>query len=438
MLKNAIAAAAIAAGTIAAAGTVPPEVPAAAREVHEILWKRYILPDGTMLDYTNRQGEFFLPTPEECDANKPNGLGWWTPIENGSFFGGLYLDALCTHYAVTNSPAVAERARKIAAGLYKLGSCGKPGFIARGFADDGKTHYPASSDDQSYPWFLGMWRYLSSPIPQKEEKEKLLALFVRNAEAFREMGWRIPTDREGYGFFGAWDGDHFDANVRRLFIIKAAADLTGKPEWEELYRRNRDWKLADGRSRLDICAGGSHYQEPTKTPIYPKRPPIWTSASSQAGLLALSHLDREAGERYRGALKINAERAFEHLLLHRRFQKSEADQLAFSVDWRSLNDPANGWKPQASVQEAIKLGIIQYGPWKKVSPRRIYENDYIRDPLFAAWVIFLSGDEETIAKARPEFYAAMANYPWEELHSVCFFLAESAFHQDALNRKTGN
>jgi hypothetical protein len=47
-----------------------------------------------LLDFTDLDGSVIIPTPEECLAGKPNALGWWSPIENGAMFNGMYLDGM--------------------------------------------------------------------------------------------------------------------------------------------------------------------------------------------------------------------------------------------------------------------------------------------------------------------------------------------------------
>ena len=69
--------------------------PAAAAELaHSEIWRRFIDPLGIMIDFADMEGKVLLPTPEECRAGKPNALGWWSPIENGAMFNGLYLDGV--------------------------------------------------------------------------------------------------------------------------------------------------------------------------------------------------------------------------------------------------------------------------------------------------------------------------------------------------------
>jgi hypothetical protein len=126
-----------------------PSVEAAHRE----LWRRFVSPHGTLYDYTALDSKVELPTATECSESKPNALGWWTPIENGAFFGGLYLDALCNRWKALQTDEAAREARVIAGGLMKLGEAGAtPGFVARGFADDGRTHWLASSSDRKFFW----------------------------------------------------------------------------------------------------------------------------------------------------------------------------------------------------------------------------------------------------------------------------------------------
>ncbi|MDP4659698.1 MAG: hypothetical protein NWS11_06680, partial [Opitutales bacterium] len=63
------------------------EEPAIER-AHAETWRRFIDGHGIVRDYV---GE--LPTPEDCRLGKPNAIGWWSPIENGPMFTGMYLHA---------------------------------------------------------------------------------------------------------------------------------------------------------------------------------------------------------------------------------------------------------------------------------------------------------------------------------------------------------
>src|SRR5262245_8580223 len=68
-------------------------VAAAVESAHREIWRRFVDSHGIMLDFTDLDGTVKYPTPDECRDGKPNALGWWSPIENGAMFNGLYMDA---------------------------------------------------------------------------------------------------------------------------------------------------------------------------------------------------------------------------------------------------------------------------------------------------------------------------------------------------------
>lgn len=398
---------------------------------HEQIWKRFMQEDGTILDYADRQGKVILPTAEQCNQNMPNALGWWSPIENGSFYAGVYMDGIVGRWESTKDPGAAIQAQKLARGLERLATAGStPAFIARGFASDGKTVYPASSDDQSYPWFYGIWRYLKSGIPDDNEKARLGKLMEKLASEFEAIHWQIPSNRADFGFFGGWDGDHCDANARLLFIIRATYDITGNQKWHDLYlKKSQEKRGKEGKSRIDLIAEGSHYVAPGTTPSYPMNPPIWTSASTQAAVRALRDWETDAANRgkFESALQKNAQNAAAYLAQAERYNPEEANTMSFDINWEPLNDPKNGWAPQKNVREGIKVGSNQWTPWKKLSPRRIYENDYVRDPLCAFWIISLSDDPALRDKAKEKFASVSDHYRWDEMFTVSMFWAENAY-----------
>ena len=70
---------------------------------HTELWKRFIeRRHFTLLDCAALDGKVIYPTGEELRLAKPNALAWGTPVENGAFHGGLYLDALCNRWRASS------------------------------------------------------------------------------------------------------------------------------------------------------------------------------------------------------------------------------------------------------------------------------------------------------------------------------------------------
>ncbi|MFA7232100.1 MAG: hypothetical protein WC071_12590, partial [Victivallaceae bacterium] len=109
--------------------------------VHHNLWNRFMGDDYILYDYAGLNGEVILPTSEECEANKPNALAWWTPIENGAFFNGIYILGLIKRYERNKTTEQKIEISKLISGLYKLQDANStPGCILRGLGIDGKCH----------------------------------------------------------------------------------------------------------------------------------------------------------------------------------------------------------------------------------------------------------------------------------------------------------
>ena len=313
-----------------------------------------------------------------------------------------------------------------------------PGFIARGIAADGKSHYPASSSDQTFPWFYGMTSYLTSGAVKGKERASLVELVESVAVGLENNGWRMPCDQPGFGYFGEWLAafsdsrttltgaePHFDSSARLLFVHLALHRLTKKPRWLALYRQRRDERPSgSGQSRLEICAAGVEYAPPGTPARYPHHPPVWTSASSQGALRGLLDLDPDAAARpaYRRGLQANAARAASYIGRYKLYDNAKT--LAFRHDWRFLNDL---WQPQDSIQEAVKLATAQVREWHRQSPRKVYESENVRDPLFSAWIVALGGDRDLLRRVRPDLEAALLHYRWDTMHTAHFFMAACVY-----------
>lgn len=113
---------------------------------------------------------------------------------------------------------------------------------------------------------------------------------------------------------------------------------------------------------------------------------------------------------------------------YRDFDNDEA--TPFALDWRFLNDL---WRPQARIEETVELGNLQRAAWHRRNPRRVYEADHMREPLFAAWTVVLSGNAEILVPAEGIVAAALRHHRWERLYTALFFIAECAYYEGALN-----
>lgn len=397
--------------SVAAVETEP-----AIERAHAETWRRFVDEHGVMRDYV---GE--LPTPEDCRLGRPNAIGWWSPIENGPMFTGMYLNAVVERARRSGAAVDREQARKLARGLLKCASVSDvPGFVARGVGSDGKCHYPLSSDDQMHPWFLGLQAYLASDIPTAEERKELVAKVREVADALESYGWKVPCDGAFKGGFrGGFKGEHFRDAARYLHILRATYEMTGDVVWLERYRRALDEKpTGSAETRREICALGC----PRDLGFIPtlEKNQFWIYVGTQAGLAHLASVETHADTKaaYRKGLDVTAQFARSSVDTHAMFDN--ADQGFFgTADWRAAHPT---WFPQPTQAEAERLAkIVDY---KKRGPRKNYEATWMRHPLAAAAIVALAGE----TSARPAVLKAVRHYDYAKLNMVEFFFAEVAYY----------
>ncbi len=252
-----IAFAALLSSATAAEKTTAPSQPAvvsAVEQAHSELWRRFIDRHNVMLDFTMLDGSVSLPTPEECHLGKPNALGWWTPIENGAMFGGLYMDAAVNRWRHTKSADDAAKARRLMEGLLFLSSISDvKGFVGRGVSTDGKSHYAMGSNDQTLPWLLGLWRYLDSGLATPDERKRIVAKLTETAEVILQLNWAMPAEPP-FGKRGAFSSSAFGGMSRLLFTAKLMHTLTGDAKWDKIYREALAQRGGKDRAPALRCA----------------------------------------------------------------------------------------------------------------------------------------------------------------------------------------
>lgn len=392
------------------------EATTALAQAHAETWRRFVDEHGVVRDFV---GE--LPTPEDCRLGKPNAIGWWSPIENGPMFTGMYLQAMVERARRSGAEADKEKARKLARGLLKCASVSDvPGFVARGVGSDGQCHYPLSSDDQMHPWFLGLQAYLRSDIPTAAERSALVAKVREVAGVLQANGWRVPCDGAFKGDFrGGFQGEHFRDAARYLHLLRATYEITGEAVWLERYRKALDEKPAkSAETRREICALGC----PRDLSFIPKldKGQFWIYVGTQSGLAWLASVEEDAETKaaFRKGLAVNARFARASVATHAEFDN--ADQKAFgSADWRNVYST---WFPQPTQKEAERLAAIV--DYKKRGPRKNYEATYVRHPLAAAAVVALAGDPAD----RASVLKAIGHYDYARLHMAEFFFGEVAYY----------
>ena len=406
----------------AASGASPTEVARALEAAHVTLWERFVDPHGVIRDYV---GE--LPTPEDCALGKPNAIGWWSPIENGPMFTGLYLPAACERARRSGSPSDKQQARRLAEGLLLCASVSEvPGFIARGLGTDGRCHYPMSSDDQTHPWFYGLHAYVKSGLPDAAEREKIIAKMCEVANVLESTGWRCPCDGAFKGDFrGGYKGHLFRDAVRYLHLLRVMADVTGDEVWLRRYQKAlAERPEKSDKTRAEICACGYPLDREAIANIDEFQ--LWIYVGSQGALARLAAMEKDGAvlKLYRAGLALNASSALASIGAFRQFDN--ADTKVFGhAKWR---DGYPEWFPQKTQDDALRLS--KTGDKAKLGSRKGYESRFMRNPLAAAAVVALAGD----ASAREEIGRAIAHYDYAKLNMAEFFFAECAFYASPAGR----
>ncbi|MHB8901202.1 MAG: hypothetical protein ACYC6Y_20830 [Thermoguttaceae bacterium] len=404
-------------GSDGAATAIDESVEKANRE----LWRRFVDPRWhTIYNHAGLDGKVVLPTPEECLADKPNALSWDISISDGAMFGGLYMEAAIHRWRITRQPEDREKAVLLAEGLLKLATVGKTkGFIARGLTADGSAHYALSSNDQTLPWLYGMWRYLRSDIPDEDQRRTVKDEIVEVVEALESHGWRVPSDRPPFDYFGSFGDFGWNGAPRLLFLLKMAADVSGQAKWEEIYRQAVAEKAPAGKTgRLETCRKGMVSALATSH--------TWTASPGVVGLRGLWELEKDPALKaaYEEGLRASATVAAESLSLAAEFDND--DRQTFLLDWHAINTL---WHPQSSVKETLDQARKQLDLLDSLSPRRGYEVRLMREPLFAAWVVALCPDAALVREHAPAIRKAIGHYRWERLYLSQFFAAEAAYYR---------
>ena len=385
-----------------------------ADEVNQTIWSRFIGKDNIMYDYAGLNGEVVLPTPEECAADRPNALGWWTPIENGGFFNGMYLVAQCDRYERNKTPENREKVRRLVAGLYKLQDVGSTaGFIARGVGSDGKCHYAASSNDQNFPWFLGLGRYLETDIPTPEERRACVERLVRQGEALKKQNWRIVGDRPNFER-GWWLDGEYTACVHIATATRVLYEATGDDAWKTLHYELMRGKASNGRERkVCIAAGPANMAEWS----------AWFLSNCQYAvrILYLRETDPELKKYYAASLRNTARSAASLIHRYKSF-KPTPEQARFTPDWHGMMPP---FAPQKNGTEAAALAMEQIKPWSQKSPAIAQEKAWIKPALCAAWIVTLSEEADLKRNAMPEIRRMILGLDSSRLYYATFFYLEN-------------
>ncbi|NEW80933.1 MAG: hypothetical protein GZ094_00985 [Mariniphaga sp.] len=393
-------------------------------QANTVLWKKFIDKYGIIHDFV---GE--TPTPEDCVLGRPNAVGWWSPIENGPFFTGLYLSAACERARRSGDKIDDEKARRLADGLLKCASVSDvAGFIARGVGTDGQCHYPLGSVDQTIPWYLGLYSYLKSDIPTPQHRKIVMNKLREVTSALNALDWKLPCDGCFKSEFrGDLKSNNYLEVTSYLFLLRMMYQLFQDPIWLERYQtalfeypRGSVEKPSElNKTRIDICAAGIRID----SVIFQNKhfdSQLWIYVKNQATIVYLAAMenDEKIKASYRIGIEQNVTNALEVIEAYKTFNNNDTKKFGHS-NWR---EGYPTWFTQKTQSDAAKLASM--GNKEKLGERKLYERTYMTNPLAAAAIIALAGDSVN----REIVEHVISHYNYSKLNLSEFFLAEFAYY----------
>lgn len=398
----------------AAAGrSFHPSAERAVAQAHDELCGRLLSPQGLLWDYV---GE--LPTPKDCAESRPNAMGWWSPIENGPMFTGPWLASMTAKARRTGKAEDAALCRRLADGLLLVASVSDvPGMVARGVGTDGRCHYPFGSLDQTLPWYLGLYVYWRSGLPEAGQARRIREKMLEVARAMEEKGWQVPTDGSFPGHFcGNFTQNElaFRGATHYLFLLRALADLTGDSAWMEKYEAAKRAPCNPyPMPRVDVCAAGCL----TDRDRYDcDGMGVWIYVAAQGCLAELHRL--ETNPKDKAKYQLGLDRTADAVL----------PTLAWSAEWKNTREEpfryANWrtgyrWKVQKTHQDA--LGVAGSGKREILGTRKELERRLVSCPLAAAAICTYAG------RHRAEVERVLCRYDYSTINISEFFTAEIAW-----------
>ncbi len=389
--------------------------------LHDIVWNRFVrLPYGHVLDYAKLDGSNIYPSSKECEISFPNPLGWWTPIENGGFFTGLYLSALTEKYRANPDERTKAEINTLLFGLFVLQDAGgTDGFIARGVSDDGKSCYKCSSEDQVCPWLLGMWKAYESEAVSDELKAEIKIRISRLSEGIQKHGFCIPTLWKEHVWGGFLGGDYRSC-AKLLGLLRITYEVTKDIKWLDLYEKYGNERVSGPFTRFDVCYYGCGSDMVKDTGLIQ----FWIHACSQLFIKELSVLDENRHELFRHSLNATAAVAVKFINEYKTYLSAKGKN--FDIDWRKAGCV---FKPVSSPDEGRVLALEQNKIWMSVIvPERHCEHNILGNMLFGALICSVAEDAKIRSYTSEKIHAALECVDFPGLNLSYAFVAESVLY----------
>ena len=387
--------------------------------LHEQVWTRFVrMPYGHILDCADENGHTVLPTAAEMRACVPNVLGWMTPVENGAFFGGLYLYGLCTAYDIRPDGKLLGEIKTITNGLFLLCDVGeKDGFIARGVGEDGISHYPFSSEDQVGPWLLGLWKLRNSRAADEALRTEIDKRLLRTLWGLQRAGYHVPTEWEGETR-GSYAHDDWRGASKALFCAYVLSELDEKrrDEYRTMSKEHPDDSLY---TRVEIASHGFGADMVRETGLIQ----FWIDICAHLCLEELAAVDEENRPAYLHGMKANGVVCEKFLDDYKKYDNQK--KPVYEMDWRKLLPERKPWH---SAREAMDEAGRHCGLFNQICPARSIEHALLGNMVFAAWIVITCGDPALEKRGYEKLLEAVHHVDWRTMRLSYAFAAEAAIY----------
>ena len=386
--------------------------------LHSIVWNRFISKQyGHILSYVDENGYAAIPTPEECNSNNPNAYGYGTPLEDGAFYSGLYAGALFREYNKTHDAETAKCLETLINALLRLQDVSTAdGFIARGVATDGISHYSGSSEDQVFPWIMAMYDYYNSDLCK--DKEDIKGRLLREIEGVWPKDYRKPM-------FHTTDcaerGDHETTDWRgicsMMYCARLRAELTQDPDDLAHYEFLRDTKPAESpfytRGEMLANSVASTMTRRYKYVITP-----YIVISFHMALMQLAEWDETMTQQYKNAC---AQNGIIGLSYAEDLLKYDNQHGYNNVDWRLMK---LAWKPFNGDRSTIRALVREEAAMFGRSRDHANVEGEAMDAICGIWIALTCGDEKTKALACEAIDLYFDKIDWDTFMMPVPFAAE--------------
>lgn len=361
------------------------------------MWDHFIHADTQMLyDYWwGEPGFRWLPTPEQIAREFPNAPGWGTGMENCALNAAQVLPGALLRHSIAPDSRTEYEAQTLLAGLLRLFRVARdPGFLPRGVALDGVSHYPNSSADQYTMVLYALHAWCTYPMASAAQKQQIRDIWQRVLLRWERHDWQDRREDGAPAMYGGMDRIAPDRGSRLLAALLGGAVVTGDQHWHDVYRQKLE---EQDFARL-------HTGQP------PDRTALYVHDQNQVAWRLLWELETDAQikQRYRTLLQQTADAVAHRLTAYEQFDAAEHSRRLAASDW----DWTKGCLPAGA---GPNHGAEYNARLRQLAPVIEYEHELVQSPWEAAHILALSEHGDHAQLLGQHLPALLSAYPWDRL-----------------------